>query len=137
VIQSWRGPDSLATAATKGYQAILSAGYYLDHLSPRHTTTDRPAHRTTAQTHPRAGGAGAGRRGLHVAELADAETVDSRVWPRAAVIAERLWSPKELTDVDLHVHPSWRREPRSGLDWRHATVPATLPCWSAWPAAVP
>ena len=34
------------------------------------------------------------------AELVDAETVDSRVWPRAAAIAERLWSPKEITDVD-------------------------------------
>src|ERR1035441_8810535 len=34
------------------------------------------------------------------AELVDGETVDSRVWPRAAAIAERLWSPKEITDVD-------------------------------------
>ena len=34
------------------------------------------------------------------AELVDAETVDSRVWPRAAAIAERFWSAKELTDVD-------------------------------------
>jgi hexosaminidase len=34
------------------------------------------------------------------AELVDAETVDSRVWPRAAAIAERLWSPREITDVD-------------------------------------
>ncbi len=30
VIQSWRGPDSLAEAARRGNRGILSAGYYID-----------------------------------------------------------------------------------------------------------
>lgn len=33
------------------------------------------------------------------AEYVTAETVESRIWPRAAVFAERMWSPAEVTDV--------------------------------------
>jgi hexosaminidase len=33
-------------------------------------------------------------------EYASEDTVDSRIWPRMAAIAERFWSPKEITDAD-------------------------------------
>ena len=33
-------------------------------------------------------------------ELVSPETVDSRIWPRTAAIAERLWSPQNVRDVE-------------------------------------
>lgn len=101
VIQSWRGQASLADAASKGYRGILSWGYYLDHLSParQHYAVDPltgPAGALTAEQAARI----LGGEACMWAEYVSAETVDSRIWPRAAAIAERLWSPKEITDED-------------------------------------
>jgi len=101
VIQSWRGADSLAAAAGKGYRGILSAGYYLDHVRPAayHYAVD-PLAGPAAQLTPEQAAHILGGEACMWAELVDAETVDSRVWPRAAAIAERFWSARELTDID-------------------------------------
>jgi hexosaminidase len=101
VVQSWRGQASLAEAAAKGYRGILSAGYYLDHLSPAsyHYGIDPLADAARKLT-PEEASRILGGEACMWAEYANAETVDSRIWPRAAVIAERLWSPKEAT-VDV------------------------------------
>ena len=101
VIQSWRGPASLAEAARKGFGAILSSGYYLDHLSPAsyHYGVD-PMAGPAAQLTPSQAAHIMGGEACMWAELITAETVDSRIWPRMAAIAERVWSPKQVTDVD-------------------------------------
>ena len=115
VVQSWRGQASLAEAASKGYRGILSAGYYLDHLRPAsyHYGIDPLADAAQKLT-PEEASRILGGEACMWAEYADAETVDSRIWPRAAVIAERLWSPKEATvrcGVDVRPHGS--RQPRA------------------------
>ncbi|MGA9622921.1 MAG: family 20 glycosylhydrolase [Bryobacteraceae bacterium] len=101
VVQSWRGQASLAEAASQGYRGILSAGYYLDHLSPAsyHYGIDPLADAAQKLT-PEEASRILGGEACMWAEYVDAETVDSRIWPRAAAIAERLWSPKEAT-VDV------------------------------------
>jgi len=101
VVQSWRGQASLAEAAAKGYRGILSAGYYLDHLSPAsyHYGIDPLADAARKLT-PEEASRILGGEACMWAEYANPETVDSRIWPRAAAIAERLWSPKETADAD-------------------------------------
>jgi hexosaminidase len=102
VVQSWRGQKSLADAAAKGYRGILSWGYYLDHLSPAsfHYGVDPLGGPDAANLTPVQASKILGGEACMWAELVGPETVDSRVWPRTAAIAERLWSPKEVTDVD-------------------------------------
>jgi hexosaminidase len=94
VIQSWRGPAALADAAKKGYHGILSFGYYLDHMNPAsfHYAVD-------PQLDDRASTLILGGEACMWSEFTSAETIDSRIWPRTAAIAERFWSAKEVTDV--------------------------------------
>ncbi|HKE25719.1 MAG TPA: family 20 glycosylhydrolase [Bryobacteraceae bacterium] len=102
VIQSWRGQKSLSEAAAKGYRGILSWGYYLDHLSPAslHYGVDPLGGPDAAALTPEQAARIMGGEACMWAELVGQETVDSRIWPRTAAIAERLWSAKDVTDVD-------------------------------------
>jgi hexosaminidase len=101
VIQSWRGQASLADAARAGYRGVLSFGYYLDHLKPAsfHYGID-PLSGAAAQLNGEQQARILGGEACMWNEYADAETVDSRIWPRAAAISERLWSLASVTDVD-------------------------------------
>ncbi len=100
VIQSWRGQQALADAAKQGRRGILSWGYYLDHLSPAsyHYGID-PLNGAASPLTPEQSANVLGGEACMWAEFVNAETVDSRIWPRAAAIAERLWSAREITDT--------------------------------------
>jgi len=100
VIQSWRGTEALIESAHKGYQSILSNGYYIDlcqsaeyHYS--HDPIPAGAKLSDSERKYILGG-----EATMWSEIATAETIDSRIWPRTLAIAERLWSPAECTDVE-------------------------------------
>jgi hexosaminidase len=99
VIQSWRGAASLANAAAQGYRGILSNGYYLDLGWPaaRHYAID-PLGGAAANLTPDQQKLVLGGESCMWSEYVSAENIDSRIWPRNAAIAERLWSPQNLTD---------------------------------------
>ena len=99
IIQSWRGKEGLKKAATEGYEVILSNGYYIDLVQPawQHYTNDpMPA---DLGLNPEQQKYILGGEATMWAELVTPETIDSRIWPRTAAIAERLWSPREVNNV--------------------------------------
>ena len=100
VIHSWRGQKALAEAARQGYQGVLSNGYYIDLMFPAssHYVVD-PLPPTTDLT-PEQQKRILGGEATMWSEWVSPETIDSRIWPRTAVIAERLWSPGTVTDID-------------------------------------
>src|SRR5438132_1739442 len=100
VIHSWRGPASLAEAAKKGYNGILSAGYYIDLIfsAAQHYLAD-PIPQNTTLTAEEAKHILGGEATMW-GEWVSADTIDSRIWPRTAAIAERLWSPRNVTNVE-------------------------------------
>jgi len=127
LIQSWRGQKSLAESARHGFSGILSAGYYLDHIEPASTLyavdpLNRDAATLTDEEQARVLGGEVAMWG----EFVSPENVDSRIWPRAAAVAERLWSQREINDV-----PSMYRRldavsselDRLGLTHRSSYVP--------------
>lgn len=107
VIQSWRGFKSLAASAKAGYDGILSAGYYLDQIqsAEQHYLVDPiPADSDlTPAEKARILGGEACMWGEHVTPF----TIDSRIWPRTAAIAERLWSPQSVNNVNDMYRRLW------------------------------
>ncbi len=99
-IQSWRGYKSLAKAAREGHDGILSSGYYLDHMAPAsayYKVNPIPEGSTLTPTQRKRI---LGGEACMWSEYVDGKTIDSRIWPRAAAVAERLWSPQSVDNVN-------------------------------------
>jgi hexosaminidase len=99
LIQLWRpgfmgSPLSPEEVANQGNKLISSRGFYLDVFMPAyyHYLNDDF---TKANISPNL----LGGESAIWAELVDGSNFETRVWPRAAVIAERLWSDKNRIEV--------------------------------------
>jgi hexosaminidase len=101
VIQSWRGQDSLAEAARSGYRGVLSSGYYIDlnQSAAEHYLID-PLGDSAATLTPDQKSRVLGGEATMWTDIVSHENMDNRIWPRTAAIAERLWSPQQVQDVD-------------------------------------
>ncbi|WP_345146193.1 beta-N-acetylhexosaminidase [Flavobacterium ginsengiterrae] len=106
IVHSWRGPNegvvagqSLVDAVKKGYKTVLSNGFYIDLMYPiaSHYLNDPMPKGANLSAEEKARILGG--EATMWTELATETTFDSRVWPRTAAIAERLWSAENITDV--------------------------------------
>ncbi|PCH77672.1 MAG: beta-N-acetylhexosaminidase [Flavobacteriaceae bacterium] len=106
IIHSWKGVNegkkpltSLIEAAKKGYQTVLSNGFYIDLMQPvqeHYAVNPLPSNLDLSPTERKRV---LGAEATLWSELATPLTIDSRIWPRTAAIAERFWSSENKQDL--------------------------------------
>lgn len=121
VVEVWNNSTVLNMAISAGWDVILANGWYLDRQVPvdNHTSwfwldtwafmyqvdpeddlhsSSRPQTAAGPQTAP--GSILGGEANMWTEQVSDG-SLDTRVWPRASAIAERLWSPQHVRDTGL------------------------------------
>ncbi|MDP3147716.1 MAG: family 20 glycosylhydrolase [Ignavibacteria bacterium] len=99
IVQAWKGRASLYQTSRNGYRSLLSHGFYIDLVQPTdyHYLNDPIPPDSILENTVKEKILGG--EATMWAEFVDPETIDSRIWPRTAAIAERLWSPGYVNDV--------------------------------------
>jgi len=92
IVQVWSPmspPNLIQQIMDQGNPVIISKGIYLDYFLPAyiHYSIAFPSEEIL------------GGEAAQWSEMADAENIETRIWPRAAAVAERFWSPKTVDDV--------------------------------------
>jgi hexosaminidase len=137
-IESWRGPKGVLDAVRQGHPALRAHGYYIDLYltAASHYAADPLQGIPDSLTTRVLGG-----EATMWSEFADSVLYDSRVWPRTAAVAERLWSPAALTQnvPDMYRRLAFVSEELEALGLRHRRAPAALlrQLASPYPAALP
>ena len=138
VVESWRGPKGVADAVRLGHPALRAHGYYIDlYLTAASHYAADPLQGIPDSLASRV----LGGEAAMWSEFADSVLYESRVWPRAAAVAERLWSPAARSqDVpDMYRRLAFVSEELAALGLRHRSAPAALlgQLAAPYPAALP
>lgn len=107
IIHAWRGTNegldsggSLIKAAKSGFKTVLSNGYYIDlMLGVENHYLNDPIPKNSILTSEEKARILGGEATMW-SELVTPLNIDSRIWPRTAAIAERLWSDENVTDMN-------------------------------------
>jgi len=109
IVQKWKpfGNENLTNNVIKhNNQMIVSSGYYLDMYFPAYIHyLNEPVSENVSPADAEKGVLG-GEAAMW-SESVDEGNEEIRVWPRAAAIAERLWSAANVKDVDDMYRRLW------------------------------
>ncbi len=100
IFQAWIAPEGPMKAvspveiAEKGNTTLINTGFYLDLFLPSHV------HYLNSEIPDNPGKNVWGGEAALWSELVDEYSFEARAWPRAASVAERLWSPSNITDIE-------------------------------------
>ncbi|KAL6740103.1 hypothetical protein Aduo_013490 [Ancylostoma duodenale] len=115
IIHIWKGSThqdimhEVKTVTSKGFNAIVSACWYLNYIKYGADWRDEipgtaPSNSRYYYCDPTEFDGTAEQKALVLGgiaaiwgEMVDNTNIESRLWPRASAVAERLWSPKERT----------------------------------------
>lgn len=139
--ESWQ--KVMTEVAKKGFKSVLSAPYYLNLIS---YGADWKKYYAVEPTDFEGGPeAEPSMLGLEVcmwSEYVDATNLISRTWPRAAAVAERMWSPKTMNNIEeaqVRIHEFRCKLLKRGIgaqpveNGANMTAPAPVPfCDDEW-----
>jgi len=97
-VQVWRDANSIKKAVENGNHIVVSFGFYLDSFMPAYIHYNNDVIQATLSD--------SAQRLIYGGEAAlwteavDKNNFEIRAWPRVAAVAERLWSPATIKDVD-------------------------------------
>ena len=97
-VQVWQNASYTKKALDNGNNILISKGFYLDLFMPayiQYNNQDIPAQLADSLAPQFKGGEAA-----QWTEIADKTNIETRIWPRAAAVAERLWSPASVNNID-------------------------------------
>jgi hexosaminidase len=97
-VQVWQNAAYLNKALENGNPVLISQGFYLDMFMPAYIHYGNTA--LPSENKPSTVIGVKGGEAAQWTELADKFNIETRIWPRAAAIAERLWSPEAVKNVD-------------------------------------
>jgi len=115
VVEAWRSIEALHQIVAAGYRGILAAPWYLDKQIPSrqgathyffydtwkdYYTPDPAVSPKGVPVPPKDASLIMGGEAAMWSEQIDEGSFDERVWPRASAVAERLWSPASVNNLD-------------------------------------